>query len=398
MDRLRSIVFLLIALAAALAPIAPALADSWVAPRRTTYFSANRAFRLIVTPHIPADRSRRPFVTEPDGRSAPGSARALLQRRDERGRWRTQWQGQLRNEVMPVSALVANSGRYFVTFDDWGGRGTGLNVVVIYDGAGRTIRALSLVDLLSEDYARALPHSFSSIFWGSGVGFSTDGERLLVEIAIPSEQMFDDGGVVPLEVVLATGRPVPLDGPGWDRALAETVRIRAAQRAREAQRLAYMTDPLLGPVGGNRGMWEQYLTEAYYRLYPGPVHPTGWALERPGAPRYADSRGFVATILRRSRLSPDVAVLLGSPDEEDLIRFLADTLGQIRPGAWRGSNLYVTAHDANWPRIAALIVPTGATPIQIDPTEPIPQLPARLRRYVETGASGPLTPGESTQD
>ena len=396
--RMRPLFLLFFLVFAAFLPATPASADSWAAPRRATYHSANREVRLVVTPHIPSDRNRWPFSERPRGVSARGSAHAVLQRR-ERGEWRTQWRGALRNEIMPVSAMVADSGRYFVTFDDWGGTGFGPNVVVIYDGAGRTVRALSILDLLPDDYVRTLPRSFSSVYWGGEHRFSADGGSLLLSIGWPSEELFaGGGGPLTLEVELATGQPIPPSGDEWTSARDKAVRLRAAQRAREAQRLAYMTEPLLGPTDGTRGAWEMYLTEAYYRLYPGPVHPTGWALEPPGAPRYADTRDFVAMILLRSRLTPQIAVLLGSPDEEDLIRFLAETLAQIRPETWRDGTLYVAAHDANWPRIAALIAPTGATPVQIDPTEPIPQLPARLRRYVETGASGPLTPAESAQD
>jgi hypothetical protein len=102
---------------------APARADSWVPPHRTIYYSANRAVRLIVIPHVPADRQQRPYFGEVRGPSAAGVAHGLLQRRNARGRWIRQWEGPLRNEVMPVAALIAGSGRYFVTFDDWGGPG-----------------------------------------------------------------------------------------------------------------------------------------------------------------------------------------------------------------------------------------------------------------------------------
>jgi hypothetical protein len=376
---------------------APVRADSWVPPHRTIYYSANRAVRLIVTPHVLADRQQRPYFGEVRGPSAAGAAHGLLQRRNARARWIRQWEGPLRNQVMPVAALIADSGRYFVTFDDWGGTGTGPNVVVVYDGAGRVICALSLPDLVSEDYALTLWHTFASIFWGGDHRFSVDGERLVLEVASPHDEMYQGGGPLTLDVVLATGRVSRPEGPAWENALAASARVRSEQRAWAARRLSYMTDPLLGPVDGNREAWEAYLTEAYYRLFPGPVHPTGWSLSRPGSPRYAEDRSFVASILRSPR-NPSVAILLASPDEEDLIGFLSETLGRVPRGSWRGNSLYIAAHDANWPRIAALIQPTGAVPAQIDPTEPIPQLPERLRIYRETGASGALTPEESPQD
>jgi len=388
-----------IALAAALLPAMPAWADSCGAPRQTTYYSANRAARLIVTPHFPADPALRPYSGLRRGPSAPHMARAVLQRRAHSGRWRTSWQGQLRNRVMPVRASVPDSGRFFVTFDDWCASGTGPNVVVIFDEAGRVIRALSLPDLVSEDYALALPRTFSSIYWGGAAGFSPDGGRLILSVSAPGEELFQPrGDPVSIEVELASGRRIPPGGRAWDQALAEATRIRADQRAWAAQRLAFMTEPLLGPVDGDRNAWQGYLTEAYYRLYPGAVHPTAWPLDRRGAPRYADDRLFVGDILRRSRTSSQVAILLGGPDEEDLIGFLTATLAEIPPDAWRNFSIYVAVRDANWPRIVALFAPTGANVVQIDPTEPVPQLPGRLRTYVETGASGPLTPAESTQD
>lgn len=386
---------------AALLPVSPARADSWIPPHRTTYFSANRAFRLVVTPHVPADRNLRPYTQEATGPTAPDMARAILQRRDGRGGWRTQWQGPLRNAVMPVGAMIANDGRYVVTFNDWGGTGTGPNVVVIYDGTGGLVRALSLSDLVSEDYALTLGHSFSSIFWGGGRVFSADGDTLILGIMEPDEDgltLGGDGGPLTLELTLATGQVIPPTGPAWEVARTASARVRATQRAWVARRLAFMTEPLLGPVNGDYDAWQSYLIEAFYRLYPGPVHPSAWSLEAPGAERYVRTRDFAKDILVRSRLPADGATLLGSPDEEDLIRFLAEALPQIRPGAWRGGSLYIAAHDPNWPRIVAIVAPTGATPIQIDPTEPIPQLPERLRTYIETGASGPLTPPESTQD
>lgn len=44
------------------------------------------------------------------------SARGILERKDDSGRWTEVWDKPLTNEVAPVSVLIANDGRYVVTY------------------------------------------------------------------------------------------------------------------------------------------------------------------------------------------------------------------------------------------------------------------------------------------
>lgn len=49
------------------------------------------------------------------------------------------WTAPLSNRVAPVSALVSDSGRYVVTFDNWDQVGYGDDVVAVYDGSNGTL-------------------------------------------------------------------------------------------------------------------------------------------------------------------------------------------------------------------------------------------------------------------
>lgn len=355
-----------------------AVADSWVPPERTTYFSANRAYRLIVTPHIPADRDLWPFTGRPRGPSAPDKAHGMLQHRDANGRWRAQWRGPLRNPVMPVEAMVADSGRYFVTFDDWGGTGHGPNVVVIYHGTGRTIRALSILDLLPEYYVRTLQSSFSSVRWGGRHSFSADGEKLRLALALPGESIFPSSYFTH-SVTLETGEPFARAGAEWDRAMAASVAWRVAEQDRQAAYFAFMTEPLTAPKSSDRAAWDEYLTEAFKRLAPDGEMNNPWNMlvRQPGAPPYDGAFSPDPKTIFEQRNLPS-AIAIASPEGAALAPALQPLLERRRPGWLRRVRLYIVADDAAWPDLIRLFLPSGATMIQIDPVEPIPQRPERL--------------------
>lgn len=379
----RRTILLLIFACACVVSTFPAHADTWAPPQRKTYMSANRAVRLIVTPHRPPG-GRAPVDGSGHAWSAIGTAHAVLQRRDARGRWVVQWRGPLRNEVAPVEALVADSGRYFATFDDWGGTGGGPNVVVIYDGAGRMIRTLSLLDLVPLDYIQALPRSYFSIWWtGSGHRIAEDGERLILSIAIPStEGGPSSAGDVELAVTLATGTPAARAGPEWDRAIAAAAAARAAARHRQVGYFASMAEPLAAPRSADAERWGEYVREAFKRLAPdwetNNVSPI--LVRRPGA----QGRGTFESDPRAALLArdPALAMAIASPDGLPLAEVLAPIVSGRRPGWLHDVRLYIVADDAAWPELRRLLAASGATLIQIDPTEPIPQRPERLRDFL----------------
>ena len=205
--------FLLLILAVAwLALPHAARADSWSLPQTEAYVSPDGGHRLTVTPRSLSGQLRyfedKVEGREPAGQSrdGPREARALLERREPDGRWREVWRRTLPNDVAPVRALVADGGRYAVTFDNWHSVGFGDNVVVIYGGDGRLIRSFRLDELLSTEAIDRLPRSVSSIAWGGPHRFSEDGGRLVLKIrrsdGDAADPRYDD-----LEIDLATGEP-----------------------------------------------------------------------------------------------------------------------------------------------------------------------------------------------
>lgn len=380
------------ALLATLFSASPAHADSWPPPHLTTYYSANRAVRLIVTPHIPADH---PWGAELlRGPRAADVARAELQQRDRRGRWHTQWQGPLRNEIMPVSALVADSGRYFVTFDDWFSNGHGPNVLVVYDGAGRMIRALSITDLLPQDYVRTLPASCCSIFWAGTHRFSADGETLLLQLALPGWGM-TPSGYFEYSVALAAGQPATRSGPEWERAMAAAANWRVMARGRRARIRALRLDPILPPRSNDPQEWDGYFTEMLQRLVSGiPGVPRTILFRGPGLGDWVTWQQTPRTAL----LGPDLSryMAIAALDGIKLAPRLASIVGGHRPGWLEGASIYVVAEASDWPELLRVMGPSGATLIRIDPATPIPQRPERRQEYLEQEAA--LTPAESTQD
>lgn len=173
-----------------------AYADSVRLPKITPYFSENEAFRFTVVPREPwwleqylPDRVSERTVA---GQILTGAklCRGVLERKLEGDRYEVVWDRQLSNEKAPGSALVADDGSFVVTFDNWGERGYGHNVVVIYDAAGDTVRELALSDFLAEERIAQLTHTVSQIIWG--------GEHYLEESLL----------------VLRTMPPGPLAPPG----------------------------------------------------------------------------------------------------------------------------------------------------------------------------------------
>jgi hypothetical protein len=360
----------------ALSLSAAAAADSWAPPARHAYYSANRAYRLTVTPHIPADRNLWPFTGRPRGPSAPDQTHAVLEHHEAGGRWRAQWRGPLRNPVMPVEAMVSDSGRYFVTFDDWGGRGYGPNVVVIYDGTGRPIRALSILDLLPEPYVRTLPSSFSSIYWHGQHSFSADGETLQLSLALPGQLIFP-GGYFTHSLTLETGEPGVRAGAEWDRAMAASAAWRVAEQERRATYLALKTEPLLPPRSTDAERWQEYFDEVLPRLVDRALGvPMVILFRRPPAEDYVRWGGTPrATLLSRT---PSTYMMIASPEGAPLAPGLAAIVAGKGPGWLRHSRLFIVAEAEAWPDLLNIMGPSGATLTRIDPTMPIRQRPDRL--------------------
>ena len=123
----------------------PAVASE---PAESLWHSDNRVFNLRVTPGG-------------DGRPAHGVLYG--DRATDAGA--EIWSRELLNAVAPGEVLVADSGRFVVTFDEWDAAGTGDNVVVIYGPDGRTTGRFSLDELFGPGEAEALKLNLSAGGW-----------------------------------------------------------------------------------------------------------------------------------------------------------------------------------------------------------------------------------------
>ena len=137
-----------------IASIDETFADRWISPSITNYYSPNGIFRLRVAP---AELGPNGVCT------------ATLSERKFLFRYAQKWTAPLSNRVAPVSALVSDSGKYIVTFDNWHHVGYGDDVVVVYDGSdGKLLWKYRLEDVLSREELCRVRCSVSSRWWASG--------------------------------------------------------------------------------------------------------------------------------------------------------------------------------------------------------------------------------------
>lgn len=195
---------------------ASAHADSWRLPKKEKYYSPNKKYYLEVTPKK-LESQLKYFEDKVEGRENAG---ALKEVKDNRAKgafyvrravvgYSKKRAFPLLNGVSPVSALVSNTGDYFVTFDNWHSVGYGDNVVVIYRSNGDLIKKFGLEDLLTEGDIETLPHSTSSINW-DGEHYIDEGHGLLVlRIVSNRKSPWETGAKFhELKIDLATGRPL----------------------------------------------------------------------------------------------------------------------------------------------------------------------------------------------
>jgi hypothetical protein len=172
-------------------------------------------------------------------------------------------------------------------------------------------------------------------------------------------------------------------GSAWENAVAVAARVHAANDAADAERRAFFSNPLTAPGSADEGAWHRYIEEAYFRLDPGwqDGFPSAVVLRLPQAADYRRSLPWLRDTLRNTDLPSD-AIMLASPNQDNLAAVLAVEVPRLRRGGLRGVRVYVVADDARWPRFAAILAPTGGQLIQVDPAKPIAQRPERLRRFL----------------
>lgn len=386
----RIVIALLILIGVAIAyPASRAMADSWMPPQRAIYYSADRQFRLTVTPRS-LEGQLGYFRDKADGKEPAGQgagakkAGGVLERRDAKGRWQVVWARPLVNDVSPVRAVISNSGRYVATFDNWGSVGWGDNVVVIYGPDGMPIRSLALSDIVPDYYVKALPHSVSSIWWGGEHKFGRNADQLDLQVLIPSEEspgFPTKQEFITIAIDPASGRVAPPIDGSWPAALAKARRVAAAIDDEEAKARAARIAPLLGPTTSKEEDWHRYLLEAFFRTAPDwqKNFPQTVVLRSPAAPDYAQSKKWARDALTgNDALKSDLIMIASSSSEEDLAAVVRESVKSMKPGWLKDIRLIIVATPPFQQRLTDALAASGATLTLLDPTKPIPQRPERL--------------------
>lgn len=364
----------------------PARADSWMDPEPFTTPSAAGTYRFTVTPS-PVDSALDYFTEEiaaqEEGRKVERPAPVgLLERRTASGGWEPVWAAPLVNDIAPTQALVADDGRYVVTFNNWYSVGHGENVIVIYRADGSLVRSMALTDLIPQMVKDSLSHSVSSVTWKKAEGILPDGEHLFIDVLVPGEKPYsDDAASVRFTIALASGAVTLPDEAAWSAVMAKASALTLERIREEMAWLDMMRNPLLPPAGCDAWEWEQYLREAVQRLMPEQEDvrfPPGYVLDRSGSLRARNALSFFGgDLTNRFGVAQEVAVAAPCLDGE-LERQVGKIVRKVKRGSLKSSSVYVSASRATFDTVAALLAPSGAKVVWLDPAQPIPQLAHRI--------------------
>lgn len=367
-----------------------AAADSWMPAQTEAYRSANGVWRLTVHPRDLSgnlDYFEDRVAQRPQPGGLPGDAQTSAIGHMERqinGRWRTVWKAPLKNDVAPVSVVVADEG-HAVTFDNWHAMGYGPHAVVIYGPGGELVRAMALPDFLPQPYFRALPRSISSIDWRREPRISEDGTQVIVPVTIPgaSDNGQREQRYVDIHFDLLDGQRTSTTEtePAWLAAVAESERAFARVQAYERAEYERFVSPLAAPgTGESSGAWHRYLSEAYRRLAytDDDAYPSVRVVEPP------DHEGQEAVLERLGGTSVDDGpIVIGAASQTWLLDAITRRMAGVEPGALTHLRIYVAVDQAHLAAIRHALAPTGATFLPIDIDQPIPQQPDRLKKYLK---------------
>jgi hypothetical protein len=356
-------------------------ADTWRPATTQTYTSSDDAWQLTIEPSVSSDQGAHVGdQTAGEDRSgevandARTSARGTMEHCIG-GRCRRAWQHHLLNDVAPVSVLVTDSG-YVMTLDNWVSMGFGPHAVVLYDPAGSLIAKYALVDFLPREYVMALPRSVSSLHWRDSPRIDRDGIRIVVPVVVPSEgaEEEDDTHTQFVDVVFdPRDGSVALPAPEvWMPAQKEAATALATQRALLADELEQAIVPLLPPDSREPLDWHVYLREAFSRLDEDEAgFPATFVVPSPADPGYAKEVGRLHARLQDAK-ARDV-IMLGALSQDTLLDLLKQEAASFHPGMRAWPRLYLLLDAERFAQASALLAPSGATLIQLDPARAIPQ-------------------------
>jgi hypothetical protein len=142
----------------------PVIADSWVAPHKDSYYSANNNYRFDVIPNAFEDNVEFP---EWEGiKIIHGKCIGVLYKDNK-----AVWGRFLINDVAPVKAYIPDSGEYVITTDQWHNRGR-LPIAIYSTDKKASIRSLikvycNIKELELGDGEKNIIHTASSESWDS---------------------------------------------------------------------------------------------------------------------------------------------------------------------------------------------------------------------------------------
>lgn len=370
----------------------PALADSWLPPSTETVLSENGRFRFTVEPS-PIESSLSFFSEElaaqRDGRATERvPPMGLLEVLQDDGQWAPVWAGPLVNSVAPASFLVSDKGTV-VTFDNWHSVGHGEHVIVIYNDAGVLVRSMPLLALLPEDYIEVLPHSTSSLSWRQDASFSPSGQRLILDILVPSENS-EPSETVRFVISLTDGAIERPDSADWSQALEAKDRVVQKTAEAEAARLAYLREPLSAPQGCNMRDWHRYLNEAFFRLTPNWLDLPSTSttiLFPPDHDRFETSVGWLADEIADLAEFEGNAAIAAPCSQPELVVVMRRAFSKVSPGALAQSSIYISADTAHQAALEEIVAPSGASIYWLDPEATIAQRPERIPGSAEEAAA-----------
>jgi hypothetical protein len=344
MQRLARVLAVLFALSIPMS----ARADTWMPPEKRAYTSSDGSTRVVITPGASAHAMAEVFVGKQRVRTIT-----------------------LVNDVAPVRALIANGGRYLVTFDNWYGEGYGPDVIVIYGANGQHIRSLALEEVLPKAWLPHVDRSISSREWGHDHALLPDGATLELHVAFPG-RCSGDPEFVPVRVRLSDG-VVQAGGPQWEAALA---RVQVLERERLARWEALRVErakQLLPPSGNSVDAWRDYLMEMRARLSDASKRPySGAVLQTAKGGLPSDSAKGIAQDLKYYE---DIGIggdfIFVSPDSHALARVLARQLGKRSRDAMKNAHVAFVGDASDRDLVVAAAVKSGAQIEWIDVAVPV---------------------------
>jgi hypothetical protein len=138
-----------------------AFADTWMAPESWETYSDNHAFVFRIIP----TNDNHPY--------APGNCSGVLYAKNG-DELKVRWERPLVNNRCPIKAAVSNSGKYVITFGEWGNYEK--LPIVVYGERGRLINVYGdLEQIMSRSYS-PLDHGLAS---GTGLPSSISGRHWL---------------------------------------------------------------------------------------------------------------------------------------------------------------------------------------------------------------------------